>query len=216
MSSARQLTRAEHLSRWSELHGEYDVASGSRLLRGWLGLVYTLARPLAAAGVSAHLLSLLAVGSAGGAVAVVRASPLSAAVLVLASALLDGLDGAVAVLRRTESFIGALLDSIGDRAADVLFLVALWRVGGSGLWCLLAGGALVLLEYTRARAGSLGVREIAVVTVGERPSRVALAALGLGLQPVIPSAPTLGAAGTATLCAVALLQLLVAFGKLRP
>jgi CDP-diacylglycerol--glycerol-3-phosphate 3-phosphatidyltransferase len=137
-------------------------------------------------------------------------------VLVLVSALLDGLDGGVAVLARTESFLGALLDSLGDRAADALFLIALWRAGGSGLWCLVAAGGLALLEYTRARAGALGRGEIGVVTVGERPVRVALAALGLVLAPWWSQAPTVSAACTGALCAVAVPQLVRAFGTLRP
>jgi CDP-diacylglycerol--glycerol-3-phosphate 3-phosphatidyltransferase len=42
-----------------------------------------------------------------------------------------------------------------------------------------AGSALGLLEYVRARAVGAGVREVGVLSLGERPNRITAACLGL-------------------------------------
>lgn len=207
-------------ARWSALHGGYDPAR-SRVVLAWLALVRVLATPLARAGVPPNLLTALAVAAAlaaafvAGLVAGPGAAwaPAAAAGLVLLNGLLDGLDGAVAVLSRRASRLGFLLDSLADRCADGLLLVALWRAGAPPGWAVGAGVALGLLEYARARAGQAGMSEIAVVTVGERPVRVVLAAVGLA----VPSLSGAAAATTAGLAAAGFVQFLgVAVRRLAP
>ena len=203
--SGPRLTREEQLARWSQLHGGYDT-SQSRLVSGWLRGVAVIAAPLATAGVPASALTSASVAAAGGAALVARSLPWLAGVLVLLSAYGDGLDGAVAVMTGTESRFGALVDAIGDRCADLLFVLALWQAGAPAGWALAAGVSGTLLEYVRARAGGLGAAEIGLVTVGERPMRVAAVATGL-LLAELSFAPGVAAAAVAVLAAAGVIQL---------
>jgi CDP-diacylglycerol--glycerol-3-phosphate 3-phosphatidyltransferase len=177
------------------------------LVGWWLGLVRLLATPLVRARVPPNVVTGLAVAAAAGAAVVAPALPVVAAGLVLVNGVLDGLDGAVAVLSRRETRLGFLLDSLADRVSDVLLLVALWRAGAPGLACVAAGVALGLLEYARARAGQAGMREIGVVTVGERPVRVVLGAAGLAVPASV--VPGVAAGVTAALAGIGLVQFLV-------
>jgi phosphatidylglycerophosphate synthase len=178
------LNREDYLDRWSALHGGYDV-DRSRLVRGWLGMLYALARPLAAAGTPPDLVTLagllLAVIAAVLAWAGVVVAVLLAALAVLLSGLVDGLDGAVAVLSGRTSRWGYVLDSVTDRIGEGAYLVALYVLGAPGWLCVGAGAVSYLQEYVRARAGAAGMTEIGVVTVAERPTRVIVTAVFLTL-----------------------------------
>lgn len=194
---------------WSTLHGGYDPGR-SRIVAGWLGLMRLLAGPLARARVSPNLVTAAGVAAAAGAALVAAPMPLVAAGLVLLNGLLDGLDGAVAVVSGRASRVGFLLDSVADRVSDALLLAALWGAGAPGGLAVVAGVALGLLEYARARAAQAGMGEIGVVTVGERPVRVVLVALGLaGSSSAGPSFAGAAAAATAGLASIGLVQLLV-------
>lgn len=171
------LDRAAYRARWSELHGQVPARG---LVGGWLSLTYAAARPLAARGITPNLITALAVVLAWGAVlAAWQGGPFAAAALVAVSALADGIDGAVAVAAGRETRWGFVVDSVADRVSDAAFLLTLWVVGAPAGLCVAAGGALVALEYTRARAGNAGMHEIGIVTVGERPTRVIVTAMFL-------------------------------------
>lgn len=210
--------RRVYLSRWSELHGGLEV-SGTTFVRGWLHVVYRLARPLARAGVAPDRLT--AWGLVAGGLALSLADlrgrwPLAAALVVVASGLLDGLDGAVAVLTDRATRYGFVLDSVADRIVDGLFLVALWRVGAPAGLAVAAGAGVVLLEYARARAASAGMVEIGIVTVGERPTRVILTAAALLCCGTYPgSAGRLAAVGASALLVVSLTGLVQLLGVVR-
>lgn len=171
--------QAAYLARWSTLHGGFDPAS-SRWVHGWLGLSYVLARPFARRAVSPHLVTLLGVVVAcavpAGAAAGGRWLLLSA-VAAVAVGVLDGMDGAVAVLSGRVTRAGAVLDSVADRVTDAAFFAALWLLGAPGPLCAALAALTLIAEYARARAASQGVCEIGVVTVWERPTRVILTAL---------------------------------------
>ena len=144
----------------------------SPLVRRWLALVHVVGRPLAGTGVHPDVLTGLSLAAAAAAVAV---PPWAGALLVLLSALLDGLDGCVAVLQGRPSRWGYVLDSAVDRCCEALFVLAMVRADGSleiGFGCLFA---MLLLEHVRARAG-----EVLVLTIAERPTRVLVTALALG------------------------------------
>jgi CDP-diacylglycerol--glycerol-3-phosphate 3-phosphatidyltransferase len=185
-------------------------------VRTWLGVIHGLAQPVARARVSPDLLT-----ATGGilAAAVVWAAHgggrwvLMAAVLVGLSGLLDSLDGAVAVIAGRSTRWGALLDSLVDRVADACLLLAMWIVGAPAWVCLASWMLLVLLEYSRARAGALEVRDIGTVTVGERPTRMIVVGMFLLASGVLPdSAGTWATTGSYVLVVlgfVALVQLLV-------
>ena len=99
--------------------------------------------------------------------------------------LLDMLDGALARARGGGSVFGAVLDSVGDRAADAAIFGALvWWFSGAGdnrllvllaLLCLVLG---VLTSYVKARAEGVGLRcDVGLV---ERPERLVLVLVGTG------------------------------------
>ncbi len=172
------LDRDEFLARWQVLHGGYDPGTGSPFVRRWLALVHLLARPLAGAGVRPAVLTGLSLVAAAAAVVT---PPWAGVLLVLASALLDGLDGCVAVLQDRASRAGYVLDSAVDRCCDTLFVVAMVRAGGTLELGAACGFGVFLLEYVRARAGNAGAGDLGAVTVAERPTRVLVTAAALAL-----------------------------------
>lgn len=206
------MDRAAYSQGWSRLHGGYDPGR-SALVRGWLALTYALARPLARTGTSPHLLT--AAGVAASALAAWAAGPSAgelvvAAGLVTLAAVLDGLDGAVAVLRDRATRRGFVLDSVADRVSDLLLLVVLWRAGAHPVLSVAAGAVAFLLEYTRARATVAGLPDIGVVTVGERPTRVVVVVAGLLSALAIGAGAVAASAAAVTgLATIGLAQLLV-------
>jgi CDP-diacylglycerol--glycerol-3-phosphate 3-phosphatidyltransferase len=159
-----------------------------------------MARPLARAGVSPNALTvaamLAAVAAVAWALAPEPAGPALACVAVVASGVLDLLDGAVAVQAGKATRVGFLLDSALDRLADAAFPAALAIVAGGGEWVAVAAVASAWwLEYIRARASLADANagagasrqpsvERQVITPGERPTRIVLTAFGLGLPPL--------------------------------
>ena len=193
------MDEAEHVAAWSRLHGDLEP---SPLVRRWLGLVLRLARPVARTGVHPDLLTLasLAVLVPG-----LWAPAWAAGLLVLASGVLDALDGSVAVLQGRPTRWGYVLDSVVDRLCDGVVLGLLVVAGAPAGLAVGAGAAVVLLEYTRARAGNAGGDEVGTVTVAERPVRLLVPASGLLL-----AQPTAALVVLAVLTGAGLGQLLVA------
>lgn len=208
-----------YFDRWSTLHGGYDPRT-SRLTGGWLAGAYRISRPLAVRGVSPDVLTSWGLWSALVVVALALPPrwPLLAAAVVVVSAAFDNLDGCVAALTERATGFGFVLDSVVDRLADAAYLLALWRLGCPVALAVGAGTALGLLEYTRARAGNAGMGQIGRVTVGERPTRVILATLGLVAAGLFPAArapiASLAAAATCGVSLVGLGQLLVVTRRL--
>src|SRR5437764_13029096 len=110
---------------WSRRHGGYDIGR-SRVIRGWLRFVWALSAPLAR--VPADVVS--AAGVLCAAAAVVAPAGAGAG-LVVATGVLDGVDGAVAHRRGAcsvggaTSARGALGGTTADRVSDALLLSAL-------------------------------------------------------------------------------------------
>ncbi|MDQ3643880.1 MAG: CDP-alcohol phosphatidyltransferase [Actinomycetota bacterium] len=123
--------------------------------------------------------------------------PAAACLAVTLSGLLDSLDGAVAVQAGRTTKVGFLLDSALDRIADAAYPAALVIAANGGTDGITAGGgawvavgataACWWLEYVRARGSLAGVTGKALITPGERPTRIILTAVGLGL-PVLATA----------------------------
>jgi CDP-diacylglycerol--glycerol-3-phosphate 3-phosphatidyltransferase len=170
---------------WSRLHGE-DV-SGNRLVVAWLRLVHALARRTER--IHPDVLSVAGVVTAGGAVGAAAAGgrwPLLALVLVVAAGVLDGLDGAVALRTGRARPLGAVVDAVADRLADLCLVLVLLVLGAPAWWCAGLGAALLLHEYARARAQGAGMTSAGAITVAERPTRVivvAIACAGAGIAP---------------------------------
>jgi CDP-diacylglycerol--glycerol-3-phosphate 3-phosphatidyltransferase len=173
------------LEHWRRLHGGVDPRS-TLLVRRWLTAVHACARPLARRRVRPDVLTAFALVLALATVPAAVAGgcwPVLVAALTAASAVLDSLDGAVAVLSSRVTLWGALLDAVSDRCADVALTLALALlvsgaeepVVSAGLLTALAACAIVLPllhEYVRARAAALSMRGLELVTAAERPSRV--------------------------------------------
>lgn len=205
--------------RWQALHGGHDPRA-SAWVRGWLTVVHRIARPLARRGVAPHALTAISAWLA--ALALVPAAAggrwaVLAAWLVVASGLLDGLDGAVAALAGRATPLGSVLDAVGDRLTEVVFLGAVVLAGGAVGLAVACGALFWFHEYVRARAAAAGADEIGAVTVAERPQRVIVLALALHAAGMMPADAELAAgAGLAVmlaLSAVGLVQLSVAVGR---
>lgn len=168
---------------WSELHGGVQP---SLLVRGWLRMVRALcAGPvtrippdaLSAAGV-------LTLGLAW--VAAARGLPVLVVPLVLLAGVFDGLDGAVALQTGRARPLGAVVDAVADRLGDLLLGAVLVTLGAPLGWVVAALTLVLLLEYLRARAQSVGMAGVGAVTVAERPTRlilVGVAAAGVAVFP---------------------------------
>jgi CDP-diacylglycerol--glycerol-3-phosphate 3-phosphatidyltransferase len=109
------------------------------------------------------------------------------AVGVTVFVLLDMLDGALARARGGGSVFGAVLDSVGDRAADAaIFGALIWWYSDAGdnrllmllaLLCLVLG---VLTSYIKARAEGAGLScDVGIV---ERTERLILVLVGTGFS----------------------------------
>jgi phosphatidylglycerophosphate synthase len=193
------LSREDYLAAWSHWHG--GVGTESRLVRGWLSVAYTLARPLAGLPpVAATALGLLVAAAAVGPALAGGAWLLAAGVLVGLSGLLDSLDGALAIGTGRASRRGFVLDSVVDRLTEAAYAGALWVAGAPG-WLAVAFGALCWLpDYLRARAGQAGVTETGALSVWERPTRVAMTGctlVGAGVMAGVGLSDTVVTAGTA-------------------
>jgi CDP-diacylglycerol--glycerol-3-phosphate 3-phosphatidyltransferase len=188
--------RDAYLAGWSSLHGGYD-ARRSVAVRAWLVIGYRLARPLAVARIPPDLVTYAGVAAASAACVLAGQGgrwPVVAAACVVLSAVLDTLDGAVAVLARRASAWGYVLDSLADRVGDVLFVLALWLAGAPAPVAVGVAAVTLLYEYARARAAAGGMQDIGVVTVAERPTRVILSTVALAGAGLFPPS----AAGWAT------------------
>jgi phosphatidylglycerophosphate synthase len=205
--------------RWSAAHGDVDPDS-SRWIAGWLSIVHRLTRPLAGRGIDPALVT--AAGLVMSATVPLLAWlggrwPVLAIVCVVAAALLDGIDGALARWDGTASRWGSVLDDLADRCSDLLLLSALAFLGAPLALCLAAGVLTLLLESARASARAAGLAGIGTLTVWERPSRIIVAAFGVGLCGLVDSSMTWIATGAATiavvLATIGLLHLLVALRR---
>lgn len=194
--------------RWAAVHPGMR-ADAQPVVRGWLRLMWRLAQPLAARDVSPNSVTL--VGAALGPVAVVAALgdsrwlALLVLGLLLAGALADGLDGAVAILGNRTSAAGARLDRLADRLADACWALVLWAYGAP-LWA-----AALLIAATLAHEawrGALGAASAGLITAGERPTRLICAALGALCAAISPSATWTASTCAAVWGAAALIALI--------
>ena len=164
-----------YFDKWSVLHGGYDPRTGSVWLRGWLTMVYRIARPLARRGIQPDVITISSIWLAGAVFVPAdiggRWAMLAGWTLV-ASGLFDTLDGCVAVLQDRTTRWGYVLDSAVDRVNDVIYLFAVVSVGAPVEVALACGFGFFFMEYIRARAGNAGGSEVGRITIAERPNRV--------------------------------------------
>ncbi|HET6816265.1 MAG TPA: CDP-alcohol phosphatidyltransferase family protein [Mycobacteriales bacterium] len=185
------------LAEWSRRHDGYDPER-SLVLRTWLSLVHTLARPLVRRRISPDAVTAASVAAA---VLAARAPRPAAVGLVAASVVLDGVDGAVALQSGRSTRWGTAVDHAGDRISDSMLAVALHRAGAERGWCIAAACSSAVFEGARELLRMRAGAPLAELTVGDRPARIAAGLWGLA------TAPTAGAVAVTALCAVGMLQL---------
>lgn len=121
--------------------------------------------------------------AAAAAVAIAHGALRGGMLLVIATALPDVLDGAVAKASGTSSRRGAFFDSVADRVTDALLLGGVaWYLasqdgGHAALLPFAVLGASMVVPYERAKAEALGFE--ARGGLMERAERLAALALGL-------------------------------------
>ncbi len=210
-------TRDGYFDRWQVLHGGYDPRTGSAWLRGWLTMVYAIARPLAKRGVQPDVVTISSIWLAGLVLVLSQVGGrwwIAAGWVMVASGLFDTLDGCVAVLEERTTKWGYVLDSVVDRVNDCIYLLAVVAVGCPVWLAVSCGFAFFLMEYLRARAGNAGGDEVGRITMAERPTRVILlspsihfSGVFLGLSDVLP---VIGPSVLLAMTAISIVQLGVA------
>jgi CDP-diacylglycerol--glycerol-3-phosphate 3-phosphatidyltransferase len=126
------------------------------------GLLTSIVRPLARAGVSPNVLTIVGfLAMVGVAWVLAQGYERWAGVLIVAVGLFDALDGALARSTGQTSSFGAFLDSTLDRFAEIaLYLGLLYLYRGDTLATVLVYLAItgsLMVSYTRARAEGLGL-----------------------------------------------------------
>lgn len=193
VSPRTTLTFDQYLDRWSALHEGVNPRE-NWLILGWLRCAYACARPLSALGATPNAVTILGVFAAGlvplcAALSQSLTSPIwlwVATFLVPFAGLVDSLDGAVAVLRGMTSRFGFVLDSVCDRLGEILLCSSLWIAGGNH--ALVAFSVLLgfLVEYARARSRVVDPDWDPPLTIAERPTRLIIVGVFLGLAAWAP------------------------------
>lgn len=194
-------TPVDGVEAWSALHRGVELDPVSRV---WLRLVQGIAAgPVAR--VPPDVISVAGVLVTAAALPVAAAGgrwPLLATVLVVVAGVLDGLDGAVALRTGRARPLGAVVDAMADRVADLLLIGLLVVLGAPPRWCAAAGAILLLHEYLRTRAQVAGMPGAGAVTVAERPTRVVIAAVAALGSGALPAGTPVTGWNWATVCVV--------------
>jgi archaetidylinositol phosphate synthase len=177
------MVREEFFDRWSEVHGGAEIKG---IVRWWLSISFRVASLLRRLRVTANSMTVFGVIIAFLLIVALRDEGSEQAVPLLIAALLlvislaaDGVDGSLALLTGDVSRRGAALDAIADRLAESFWAFAFIQIGADYRVVVIAWLMAQTQEYIRARLGGLGVSEIGVVTVSERPVRASFLAVAL-------------------------------------
>jgi len=136
-----------------------------------------------------------------------------APLLMLASGLLDALDGALARLYGEATNFGGFFDSLLDRYADAIIICGIILGGLTEVsWGLAALMGSLLVSYARARAEAAGVK-MESVGLAERAERLVLLALASFLSFVWIEALSWGVLVLAILTNLTVVQRAIYFRK---
>jgi archaetidylinositol phosphate synthase len=136
-----------------------------------------------------------------------------APLLMLASGLLDALDGALARLYGEATNFGGFFDSLLDRYADAIIICGIILGGLTDVtWGLAALIGSLLVSYARARAEAAGVK-MESVGLAERAERLVLLALASFLSFVWLEALSWGVLVLAILTNLTVIQRAIYFRK---
>lgn len=176
------MTKDEFFLAWSKLHGDAKV---SGIVKSWLSISFPVSKALAKMRVTPNALTIL--GLVFGILLYINSSAIWAPLILVISLICDGVDGSLAIITRQSSKWGALLDSVVDRLTEVFWVLALYSLGVDSKILITVLILASTQEYLRARAGGVGLKQVGVVTVAERPVRasfifIALVAFNLNLE----------------------------------
>jgi phosphatidylglycerophosphate synthase len=176
------MTKDEFFLAWSKLHGDAKV---SGIVKGWLSISFPVSKALAKMRVTPNALTIL--GLVFGILLYMNSSAIWAPLILVISLICDGVDGSLAIITRQSSKWGALLDSVVDRLTEIFWVFALYSLGVDSKILITVLILASTQEYLRARAGGVGLKQVGVVTVAERPVRasfifIALVAFNLNLE----------------------------------
>lgn len=176
------MTKNEFFLAWSKLHGDAKV---SGIVKSWLSISFPVSKALAKMRVTPNALTIL--GLVFGILLYINSSAIWAPLILVISLICDGVDGSLAIITRQSSKWGALLDSVVDRLTEVFWVLALYSLGVDSKILITVLILASTQEYLRARAGGVGLKQVGVVTVAERPVRasfifIALVAFNLNLE----------------------------------
>lgn len=160
------ITREQFKDQWSELH---NSAPTTGIVGRWLAISYRFGLLCTLLRITPNVLTTLGLVSAVG--VALTSESLWAIALIVISLFFDGIDGSVAIFQNRTSNWGALLDSVVDRISEALWLYALYAIGVPAYLCMALWLVASIQEYMRARVSSLGVKDLGLVTITERPVR---------------------------------------------
>ena len=163
------MNRNDFFKQWSALHGNADIKG---VVRGWLTISYKACRALVKLRITPNSLTLVSLVFALWYLYFIS-THWAISFLVL-SLMADGLDGSLAIISNRVTRWGAALDSIIDRVVETIWIAGLYQLGAPLHLVLIIWVTCFVQEYMRARAGGLGVHEIGVVTISERPIRASM------------------------------------------
>ena len=176
------MTKNEFYLAWSKLHGDAKIAG---IVKGWLSITFPTSKALVRIRITPNALTIL--GLVFGVLLYMNANAIWAPLILVISLICDGVDGSLAIITRQSSKWGALLDSVVDRLTEVFWVFALYSLGVDSKILITVLILASTQEYLRARAGGVGLKQVGVVTVAERPVRasfifIALVAFNLNLE----------------------------------
>lgn len=156
----------EFFALWSRMHGDAKITG---IVRTWLVISYKIAKLLSRLKFTPNKLTFL--GLVFGVLLFIYAQSPWAPIFLIFSLICDGVDGSLAIFTSNTTRWGAILDSIIDRITEFFWILAIYKIGADERLLLVVIVIASIQEYTRARAGGLGMQQVGVVTFAERPVR---------------------------------------------
>ena len=163
------MKRDDFYAKWSELHGGAHVKG---IVKAWLALSFGCCSLLKKMRITPNALTYSSLLLAIAFLTLIETH--WAIPLLVLSLAADGLDGTLAIITGKVTKWGAALDAIADRIVESIWAFGLFLICAPWQAVLVAWLAAYSQEYMRARAGGLGVQEVGVVTIAERPIRASL------------------------------------------
>ena len=168
------MNRNDFFDQWSRIHGDAQIKG---VVRAWLTISFAVCRTLSKLRVTPNVLTFSSL--VFGALFVLFIESNWAIAFLVLSLLADGLDGTMAIITGRVSKWGAALDGIVDRVVETLWAVGLFLLGAPLPIVFTAWLSAFLQEYLRARVAGLGLTQVGVVTIAERPVRASLIFIAL-------------------------------------